>query len=100
MTRSEAATVIAVFVKAYPSQARDEAFLTMMSLHFMNSGVRAGTMLARAIEWVRTERFWPAISDMVEPEPVEAPVYKLIAPSNPIPPERGLEILKEAICQP
>ena len=96
MTHREAAVCIAIFVKAYPTQARDEVFQSMMAADMMKSGVPFSTMWDRAMTWVRTERFWPAISDMAYPDD-SGPRVALIAPADPIPTERGLEILRAAI---
>ena len=96
MTHREAGAAIALFVKAYPTQARDEIFQSLMAKAMVESGVSPQTMLTRAEEWIKTERFWPAISDMVAPE-LNVRAVAMIAPADPIPTERGLEILRKAI---
>lgn len=97
MNHQEAGAVISILVKAYPTQARDEAFLTMLAGAMMASGVTLDGARSRAEEWIRSERFWPAISDMAQRPEQSTRVMALIAPANPIPTERGLEILREAI---
>ena len=96
MTHEEAGRVIAIFVKAYPTQARDEMFLSLMAAAMCASGVPYARMATRALEWITREPWWPAISDMAAPMDEDRPVA-LIAPANPIPTERGLEILRKAM---
>lgn len=94
MTREDAAMLIRVLVLAYPSQVRPADFQTALADYMVQSRVPGKVMAERISEWIKTERFWPAISDLVYPCP-PAPTL-LLQPARPIDTVDGIAILKEA----
>lgn len=96
MTDREAQAIIALFCTAYESQQRTPAFMRLLASELVTSGVSFEVMKGRALTWIRENRYWPAVSDMVFAEPAPVTATKLLPPPNPIPASVGLEILKGA----
>lgn len=97
MTQQEAAAIIARLIKGYPTQRRDADFQGMLALELVASGLSFGVVDARAAAWIRAEKYWPAISDLIEPLTTSPQPMKLLPPPNPIPAEQGLALMKAAI---
>jgi hypothetical protein len=94
VTRNEALMLVRLLISAYPTQFRDAIFQGSLVEYMVQSGVSPAEMASRVKEWVRTEKFWPAISDLVYPP--DRPAVPLLPPTPPIDTVEGLTILRRA----
>ncbi len=95
MTRNEALMLVRLLISAYPTQFRDVIFQGSLVEYMVQSSVPAAEMALRVKEWIRAEKFWPAISDLVYPP--ARPSVPLLPPPQPIDTVEGLTILRRAI---
>lgn len=96
MTREQAAAIIAKLITGYPTQRRDADFQGLLALELVASNVPFDVAARRVSHWIRTEPFWPAISDLVEPHRPTQDV-RLLPPPDPYPTTSGLDILRSAM---
>lgn len=97
MRMDEAGAIIFKLLKSYPNQRRDKEFQEILATELVTSGLSFSVVARRASQWIRTEQYWPAISDLVGPEEEPAPRPKLIAPQGAIPNSEGIKILRSAV---
>lgn len=95
MTKDEAGTLIKALIVGYPNQQRSKEFLALMGSALVRSGLDPRRVAKRIDEWIRAEKFWPAISDLVEPFNDPPPAPLLLPPSNALPSESGVAILRQ-----
>jgi len=96
MTKEEAGTLIKALILAYPTQARSKEFLALMGAALTRSGLSPRTVALRIDVWIRTERFWPAISDLVAPaDETPSPIKRLSGTAGALPGPEAVALLRQ-----
>lgn len=99
MTRDEALSIISEIARAYPKQPRDADFIKLMASRLVLCGLPAVTVARRAVDWIDTRPWWPAISDLIYPE-TSVQSTKLLPSPKALPASLGIAKFRQTLKGP